>query len=282
MSGPTDMAAGPTPPGTPVLGGALVLLAGAGLAGLTAGCIRPPEVKVSDIKVTRLTFSKMDLALHFEVTNPNIFDAKVRQFSYRMVAGDDELAAGEVPTPIPVFPAGGTQTIQAPVTVEFKELLGLAEGAGNDRGVSYELVARPVFDVLGFGLPVTLRRGGHIPPIRSPRWSLKTLRYRRGPPSAVELIFDIRNPNAFDLSLDHLSGGLKLGEETLVIVDRPTVEQIAAGERAELTVPVRLSGPALAKVAGKVLSGRAGEFDFHGQFHLKVPPALQKMLLKER
>ena len=76
------------------------------------------------------------------------------------------------------------------------------------------MTGQAVFDCLGLDLPVKLDKSGSIVRVRRLRWRLKRIRPPRdGKP--LRLVFDVSNPNTFDVPIIALSGAIYVGGEAV-------------------------------------------------------------------
>jgi len=257
-----------------VFGSAAILLC---VFGVT-GCIKPPEVSLSDIKITSMSFKKLDLVCMFDVENPNIFAAKLNKFNCDFRAFDRSLASGAAPGPIPTIPAGATRRLPVNLAISLPDLASVARQYAEGKTVSYALTSRPVFNVLGASLPVTFNHDGKIPSMLAPKWKLKGVSVRGGPKPALLVTFEISNPSGIHLSLAGVKGSLHLGGSTLVELHETKLTELPDDEAIELVVPVRVRLAALAGISRKLLTDwRSIRFD--GQFNLKTPLPLRRMML---
>ena len=225
-----------------------------------------------------MSFRKLELVCRFDVQNPNIFSAKLDQFDCQFLASDTPIASGSAVTPIPRVPAGGSRTIPINLALSLPDLAGAARQYARGQTVPYQLASRPVFNVLGVSLPVAFSHGGKIPSMLAPKWRLKGIKLRKGLAPAFLVTFEIRNPSGIHLSLEGVKGALRLAGKPLLELQETKLTDLPDGETIELTIPVRVRLTALAGAAGKLLTDwRSVKFD--GQFKLKTPLSLRKMLL---
>ena len=251
------------------------------LACSAGGCIRKPRIELRDIKVAGMSFRRIDLVCLFEVTNPNIFDANLHSFESRLSAGGQTIAEGAAAGPALKVPAFGSRIITVATAVDLKKLSGVAREYRRGEAVAYEMTSRPVFNILGFAVPVTFKHAGKIPAVQQPRWKLKGVSIRGGAKPAFLLTFEITNPGRLDLSLEGISGSLRLAGETVVRIDETSVErsqELPGGKSVQFIVPVRLSVVGMARAAAKV-RGNLAALKFDGDFKLKTPISMREMLL---
>jgi len=256
---------------------ALILSAG------TAGCFKRPTVSLHDVTVEGIDFSKIDLAFDLKIHNPNNFQISLSSLTYGMASGGADFARGAVAQPIALLSANETTAIRAPVTLNYAELLPLVEKARAGQAIPYQFRSEARFNFLGMKIPVRMNRQGQIPPLRRPSWHFRKVRLVKGPPSWLEMTFEVDNPNTFDLPLARIHGALTFAGQPVVRIDESQLAPIPAGKTAPLTVRVRADGPGVAKAVAKTFLGeRSGRFAFEGALRLRAPPMLRKMLLGQK
>jgi len=233
---------------------------------------------LSDIEVASLSFKQLDLVFVFDVKNPNIFSARLNAFDCRFGAADRQIAAGSAVKPIPVIPAGGSRTIPVAIGISLVDLADVVRRRRSGQTIPYKLASRPVFNVLGFSLPVSISHRGELPPLLTPKWKLKRISLRKGPAPAFLVTFEITNPSSFSLSLEGVKGSLRLGGRDVLELHETAITELPGGKTVELVVPVRIRLAALVGVAGDLLTDwRKVKFD--GEFKLKTPLSIKDMLL---
>ncbi len=243
-----------------------------------AGCIEKPAVELHDVRVAEMGFEKLEILFDFAVSNPNPHQISLSGFDYALSAGAEEFARGSLPRPVTGLSGGQTAVVRAPVTVQYDRFAPLAREA---RPVPYTMTARAAFDYLGVKTTVRFRHAGEFPALRRPAWHFRDLRLPTPGGAVVELVFDVVNPNGFDLPLVRLRGTLKSGEEALLRVDRVALAPVPAGKTARLVVPVQLEPEAALRAAARAEAARAS-LRFEGRLRLRPPPQLRAMLLGKK
>ncbi|MBL7221044.1 MAG: LEA type 2 family protein [Phycisphaerae bacterium] len=243
-----------------------------------AGCIRPPKVSLSDIEISSMSFRRLELVCVFDVQNPNIFSANLNALNCEFQASERPIASGSAVIPIPSIPAGGRRSVPVAIAISLSDLSGVAKEYAHGKTVPYKLTSRPVFNVLGMSLPVSFSHGGKIPSVLAPKWKLKRIALQKGLAPAFLVTFEIRNPSGIHLSLEGVKGALRLADKPLLELDETKLTDLPDGQTVELVIPVRIRLAALAGAAGKLITDwRNVKFD--GEFKLKTPLSLRKMLL---
>lgn len=256
-----------------------LMLAVALLVAAAPGCIKKPLVRLVDLQIDAIDLDKTDLSLGINVTNPNWFVARLYAMRYEMSVNGKPLAAGEVPTPIELIPAGGERSYRIPLSIMHDSLLPFIQNLLGAESIPYALTAEATFNVIGLPLPVQRVRTGKIPPILALRPRLKALRFPGDTPTVVEVVFDIHNPNPFAMAMKRLDGAIYVGDEKILTIYRSTTAELPGGETSELVVPIRLGVTPMVRAMAKIGSGQRPEF--RGLFILDVPGPFKKLLLDE-
>jgi len=257
------------------------LLAALLAAAVMPGCLRKPEVRLHDIKIERMSFRKLDLVCSFKVLNPNAWDASLGDFDYTLSAAGQTVCRGAASKPIPKVPARGSAILPVRASIDLPSLVGVLRADRRGGPVPYRLSARPVFRVLGLPLGVDVDHVGQLPRLRPPRWKLQGVSLAPAPRRAIVLRFEIENLSGLDLSLEGLSGRLKLGDETVLQLDETSAAELPDGRKVELTVPVRVGVAAAFRAVAQTVSSGA-RLTFEGEFRLKSPASLRKLLLGKK
>lgn len=174
--------------------------------------IRPPTVKVESTRLTRLTFSGLDLLFDLKIENPNQVGLKLSGFSYELMINNSSFVAGEQTRGIEIA-AQGDSIVQLPVNVEYKRLFETFQSLVNEERSSYELRCVFSFNVPVLGdVSVPLSKEGELPVLRFPRITLDALRIvRLGLTTAsLELNIFLANPNPIGLSVEDLEYALSI------------------------------------------------------------------------
>jgi len=243
-----------------------------------AGCIRKPEVHLSDIRISGMSFRKIDLICAFKVLNPNVWDARLSDFDYTLSAAGQEISRGAAPKPIPKVPALGSAIVPVAASIELAEVARVVRAYRRGGPIPYCLSARPVFSVAGLPVRVTMNHIGQLPRLEPPKWRLKDVSLRRAPRRAILLTFEIENRCGLDLVLEGLSGRLTLGGETILQLDQPSVTELPEGQKVDVIVPVRIGLAGAARAATEAALNRR-DLKFDGDFRLQPPPSLRQLLL---
>lgn len=253
-----------------------VLLLALGMLCHVGGCSKP-TVRLHDVSLTRMTTEELELALGFEVKNPNPVALPLETLTYGFNAGDDSIADGTLEAAGEI-PANSTVRLEAPLRVYFRKIEPLVRRVRGGEDLAYESVTEATFSVLGMSLPVTMKQGGRLMAFFKPVWVLRDVQILSADASRLGVVVDITNPNKFSLALAGLNGSLRIGDTTVVEVDRAVAAELPGGQTTRVEFPVRIQALSLArKVASELAAGRKPEFT--GEFELAAPADLNALFL---
>ena len=259
-----------------------VVFVAALLMSVSIGCVKPPTVKLHDIDVTGVDFRKIDLVFDLKVTNPNNFQLNFSSLTYSLTSDGVEIIKDALSSPVMSLSANETVIVRAPVSVEYAALAPILRNVRAGEAIPYQFSTTAKFHFLGLKIPVRLKRSGRMPALRKPAWHFRDVRLVKGPPSWLELSFEVENPNIFELPLEQLSGALKYGNEIVVRINEPNLKPIPPGKTAMFTVRTRADGAGVAKAFTRsIISRQRQRFAFEGGLRIGVPKLLRKMLLEE-
>ena len=257
----------------------MILTACCALLPAGAGCaFKKPTVKLDDIHVAGLDFQKLDLIFDLKVDNPNPFQISISGLEYDLTAVGERFAEGALPQPVAALGAGQVAHVRAPVALHYKRLLPLLQKLRSAEPIPYEFKTTLTFNLLGTKVPVPLAHAGRIPALRAPSWHFRNMQLVKGTTPVVKLVFDVENPNQFELPLKQLTGALQAGDKPLIQVSEVALAPVPAGQTATLTIPVQINAAGVARAVAEVLTERQ-PLRFEGELRLGSPASLRRMLL---
>ena len=254
------------------------------LCGFMAGCqLHKPDVRLKDVQARALGLRAIDVSVDLEVYNPNWFDLNVGRLACRLLVDEQELVAAQAATKRQYVPAGQSRVYQAFGLLEYDRLLRAWRSFQQSQTLPYRLVVSGDFYLLGMPVPVTVSRDRRLDRLRlkrvdRPGWKLKAIRFPGD--SRVDIVFDVSNPNDFDLPLIGLSGEIKSQGQTVITVSRPSRKLVPPGQTVEVAFPVRLSGSGMAAMMAAALTpGESVTLEAH--FTLDPPVSLTYKLKEQ-
>ncbi|MFB3892201.1 MAG: LEA type 2 family protein [Phycisphaerae bacterium] len=246
-------------------------------AGMAAGCQpRAPFIKVHDIRIERVDLNRLDLEFQFEVFNPNSHAIEMTGLEFKLAAGGQGFAAGRLEGPGKVE-GMESAVVRTPVTVEYRRLLSAAGKYVKHEEIPYELAGSATFRAMGVEIRSPLSHKGTITPIQAPSLHIKAVRRAKGELTTVEAVFEVTNPNSFDIQGLRMKGAVVCGGRMLLAMESPAGIVFPGGKTVEMVVPVRLSLEAAAVAIAESIKGEKPRFE--GEFQLSPLVSLREMLL---
>ncbi len=121
--------------------GCLVLALTAGCSSLSGSGVKPPDVAIEGVSLTRPGIVSQDLTLSLRVDNRMARDIAIDSVSVDLDVNGQRLGSGMLLQAF-TLPAAGALTIDVPVKVRTADLLDALVRMGNDSKLSYTLDGR--------------------------------------------------------------------------------------------------------------------------------------------
>jgi LEA14-like dessication related protein len=227
-----------------------------------------PTARLTDTRLTEISFEQADLVFDLAVQNQNPFAINLAGLEYDLKIENRSLISGVTAQGLKIKPAA-TSTVQLPVTLKFADLKKLPGELWQQDKFSYQLDSRFIVDlpVIGnYAIPVAQQ--GELPVPRLPRISLNDVTVRKLSISSAELVarVEIENPNAFDLVFTDFDYRLKINRQDWgqgSIKDNVTVPEKG---RSTIDIPVKLDMLSMGRTVYQVLAERqALEYQLSGE-----------------
>lgn len=264
------------------------------LSQLLRGSLQQPTARVTGARIESLSFTEVGLLFDLEVSNPNELEVRLAGFDYDLRLNRRPFVSGENQEGFDL-PAGGSATIELPVTLAYREILDTLASIPEDRETPYALEVGCTFEVPGLGaVRVAAGREGTIPVIELPSLRLGRLSMEAVDFSGASMLLrlTVENPNGFggrlrgvDFSFivdesvwssGELSGGYEIAPRSRREIELPIyVDFLALGSsarrllRGEADVPYRLEGSAVIEPERELLGAREFGFDLSGTAQLR-------------
>jgi len=241
-----------------------------------AGCADALKMIGAPLEKPRLVFvgwepRELDLEsatilLKWQVENPNAVGLKLATLDYRLELEGKQAVAGAAQSGISL-PARGKAPLELPVRVRFADVAGVVEAIAKKDTLGWRASGAAGIDT-GMGtLEVPFSVEGKLPAPRLPRLSIAGLSVHGISLSGltVDVKVELSNPNAFPLPLGALSYGLKLSGQEVATAATHALAPVGAGQKAAITLPVRLTFAAAGEAARRAVAGEATDVKLEGQ-----------------
>lgn len=202
-----------------------------------------PTVSVTDQRLTRLDFERVNMAFDIQVKNPNPVGINLAGLDYDLKLAGHSFAAGRQGKQMKLA-ASGASSFELPLSMAFKEIYaGVKQLKGKDQ-IPYELTTGLMIEVPLLGkLRYPITTSGTLPLPRLPKISLKNLsltklNYTR---ATLALRLQVDNPNAFSVGLDRLNYDFTVNGKQWLSGSKNGLGHLQKGQQSVITLPITLN-----------------------------------------
>ncbi len=272
---------------------ALLFISCADVVKLLQQSVQKPSAKVSQVKLTGISFSKADLMFDIQIDNPNSVGIHLTEFDYDLLLNKGSFIKGQQKKDIQIK-AQGQALIQLPLTLTYADIYKTFNTLKDADSIDYQIKinAGVNLPVLG-NVRIPISTSGSLPNLKLPSISLQSIKIKDLSllSAKMEMALQVKNPNVMGLLLQNFNYNLEVnnagwlsGEnrEPLKIVKKgtsvvklpfklnfmevgSTVYSLLTGNK-ELSY--RLKGKAKLESDLKLLGGFALPFDHTGKINL--------------
>lgn len=139
--------------------------------------IKKPNAKIVDVKITGLSFEKVDLVFDIEIQNPNSVGINMSGLNYELLINDQDFIDGEDKNPLKIK-SKGKSIVKFPLSLTYLNLYRTYKNVEGKKDIEYEFRTK-----LGFTLPVIgevkipLKTKGKIPGLSIPNLKFKSINF---------------------------------------------------------------------------------------------------------
>lgn len=137
-------------------------------AALLGGCVQPspPEVKLQNYSISRVTLEGIEVNFNLEINNPNPIPMEVAGYSYRVFINDIEFL-NENRTGFSL-PASDKKIVTIPVNIRYDKLFGTAASVigtitSGGKTINYRIEGTVNAGLLGVNVAAPIKASGAIP-----------------------------------------------------------------------------------------------------------------------
>ena len=202
-----------------------------------------PSAKVTDMRLSDVTFANADVLFDVELTNPNPFTINLEGGSYALKINDQSLFEGSLPDALRMQAFQPTQTTIR-VGIEYTKILALADSFEDRDEFDFMLVSGLDVRVPGLGVvTLPLNYEGTLPILRVPELRSIAVQKQSLNVTGAELMLqvDIHNPNGIDLNLNEFDYQFKVDQATWAKGSLNRKLALSAHSSDRLEIPISLS-----------------------------------------
>lgn len=243
---------------------ALVLLALSGCAALQQQ-IKPPELSLSQARITAMSLADAALAFDVDVHNPNPIGVSMRGLSYSLQIQDRPLVKGALDRRLEIA-AGERSRVSLPFVLRYEDIFGTLVALRDNRELHYTISGEADFGLIR--LPYSKSGTFALPAL--PDIRLEKLRVERLGLSGVDLTLalSVGNDNDFPIRLDGLDYQLKLAGSALLRGETVAPLSIAPHQQGRLELRLSLQYAQLGALLNTLRSASAMPVEFSSRMRL--------------
>lgn len=114
------------------------LLGQTGCSGLLEKIMKEPKVEIDRVEIRNPELTKANLVFVLKVSNPNSFQIKVDQVSYKVFLGGEHFAETKTSDVVPIK-ANSDTMVELPLVVEYNKLLKGIGSLLQDKALNYKI-----------------------------------------------------------------------------------------------------------------------------------------------
>jgi len=231
--------------------------------------LKNPEVKVSNARITGISFQDVDLQFDLDISNPNSLGIKLESFDYDFLLDESSFVKGEQDKGLEIA-ANNVSTVQLPVTLGFREIYNSYKGLTSKDSTKYQLNAGLAFNIPILGaVRIPVSKSGYIPLVKIPKISVSGLRVEKLNFTGADLLLNVKvgNPNAFSMMLENMNYQFHLNGNS--IASGITSKGMTLNKKGEtiLELPISLNFLEMGQTVFHILNGETElNYNFKGDF----------------
>lgn len=234
--------------------------------------VKPPKVALKGVQMTGIDFQHAMLRADLEVTNQVPVALSVAKIHWGVKIEGNQLATGEISTPITVA-GNGVTPVAVPFDLKFEDLYKIQQKYKDEDEAPYHLdgsleISTPVGPVT-----VPFAHDGKVPVLKVPVVDLTKVDVRgvsiTG--ATVRFSFAVKNPNNFLLAVHSLDYSLDLAGSKIAEGSLPSALDLAAKGAGSFDTDVKINF-AQAREAATALAGKSqADYSLGGNLSAKTP-----------
>ncbi len=229
--------------------------------------IKKPVAKVSDAKLTALSFEQVDLLFGIDINNPNTIGIALDGFDYDLLLNDNSFITGDQTEKLNIA-AGQTSRVNFPVSLKFTDIYAMYTSLRNIDSTKYQVKLGLIFNLPVIGdTRIPISHTGHLPIPKLPNISVKDLKVNNiGLTGAnLDLKIAIDNPNVFSIIFDQLNYNFQVNGLEWISGKNTSSMQVDEKGAGIVTIPVKLDFLKMGQSVYQLINGTKGlNYKFSG------------------
>ena len=207
------------------------------------GGIEEPHVRISNTKLSGLSFEQADLIFDIEINNPNPIGISLSGFDYDFLLNNTSFLKGEQNNTQEIR-ANDLATIQLPLSLVYDNIFKTYQRLKNEDNITYTLNTGLSFNLPVLGkIRIPVSASGDIPSIKIPAISIKYLKLNRLTLTGADfnLAIGIHNPNNFGFNINTVNYKLLINQSNWANGQTSQKTNLAGKDDNILLIPFTLN-----------------------------------------
>jgi len=230
--------------------------------------IKKPVVKVSNARLSGLSFEQADLLFDIDINNPNAVGISLAGFDYDLLLNKQSFLKGDQKKEMEIK-AQGKATVQIPLTLDFVNIYKTYQSLKQEDEVGYTLKTGLTFNLPVLGpIRVPVSTSGKVPMVKLPAISLKSIKLDRLTFTGADfnLALGIDNPNSWGVIVNALQYGLNINGSDWISGQTKDKINLASKGQNIINLPFSISFLKLGtSVYNLVANGQGLNYQLSGQ-----------------
>ena len=219
--------------------------------------VKEPQVNISSVKMTGLSFDRVDLLFDISINNPNNVGIKLAGFDYDLLLNDNSFLKGEQSDGLEIK-ASGQETVKLPISLNYMNMYNMFSSLKDRDSINYQLKTGLLFNMPALGdIRLPISKSGHVPSLKMPSISLSQLKMDKLGFTGADLTLEIKlkNPNALSLLLKDMNYQLNVSGTNWI--QGKTSKEMSISDKGEslISIPFSLNFLSMGQSVYNLLSG---------------------------
>ncbi len=243
--------------------------------------IQKPTVKITNAKISKLSFNDLDLLFDIEIYNPNSVGINLAGFDYELLINKNSFVSGNQPDQLKIA-ENGKNKIQLPVKLKFIDIYNtFTDLKKNDKSV-YQIKCG-----LNFNLPVLgetripISKRGDIPLLKLPSIKFSSVKLNNINLTSANLLLEVKfdNPNSFSMLIDQMNYNFQVNGKNWLTGKANQKTSTAKNGESTIQIPVSLDFLQMGSSLIQLISGGKNlNYNFTGNMDIKSSHLLLEQL----
>lgn len=205
--------------------------------------IQKPQVEITKIAITGLSFEEADLLFDIKINNPNSIGISMAGFDYDLHLNNTSFLKGDRNKKMEII-ANGDATIQLPLSLNYQNIYKTYQNLKDADDINYTLNTGFSFDLPFLGpVRIPVSKSGKFPTLKLPSISLHAIKLNRLTLTGADFNIGIKvdNPNTWSVLLNNLDYTLNINGSQWIKGKTTNQVNIPSKQNNIINIPLSLS-----------------------------------------